>query len=119
MDRILEWLRNGEYPNCTRMMTEFGVDRKTAWRDIEWMKDRRELPIDYDEKRRGYFLSGPLPKVSGMAVTEREMFGLYVMHQAIEHYRGLPLANCFVSAKNHRRFRAVVLLMRNRVTPEA
>ena len=91
MDRLLEWLRNGEYPNCSRMMAEFGVDRKTAWRDIEFMKDRKELPIDYDDKRHGYFLNGPLPKVPAMEVTEREMFELYVMHQAIEHYRGTPL----------------------------
>lgn len=91
MDRILEWLRNREYPNCSRMMAEFGVDRKTAWRDIEFMKDRKELPIDYDDKRHGYFLSGPLPRVPAMEVTEREMFELYVMHQAIEHYRGTPL----------------------------
>ncbi len=28
MDRILEWLQNAEYPNCSRMMQEFGVDGK-------------------------------------------------------------------------------------------
>jgi proteasome accessory factor B len=91
MDLILEWLLNKEYPNCSRMMREFGVDRKTAWRDIEFMKDRKKLPIDYDDERHGYFLSGPVPKVAAVSVTEREMFELYVMHQAIEHYRGTPL----------------------------
>lgn len=91
MDLVLEWLLNKEYPNCSRMMREFGIDRKTAWRDIEFMKDRKKLPIDYDDDRHGYFLSGPVPKVAAMSVTEREMFELYVMHQAIEHYRGTPL----------------------------
>ena len=91
MDRIAEWLQGGEYPNCSRIMREFGVDRKTAWRDIEFMKDRKRLPIGYDDKRHGYFLTGPVPKVAAMAVTEKEMFELYVMHQAIEHYRGTPL----------------------------
>ena len=91
MDRILEWLRNEEYPNCSRMMVEFGVDRKTAWRDIEWMKNRKRLPIDYHDRRHGYFLNGPAPKVPAMAVTEREMFELYVFHQAVAHYRGTPL----------------------------
>lgn len=91
MDLLLEWLLNQEYPNCSRIMREFGVDRKTAWRDIEFMKDRKRLPIDYDGGRRGYFLNGPVPKVAAVSVTERELFELYVMHQAIEHYRGTPL----------------------------
>ncbi len=91
VDRITVWLRDGEYPNCSRIMAEFGVDRKTAWRDIEFMKDRRGMPIGYDEKRHGYYLTGPEPRVPRISVTEKEMFELYVMHQAIEHYRGTPL----------------------------
>jgi predicted DNA-binding transcriptional regulator YafY len=83
--------RNGEYPNCSRIVKEFGVERKTAWLDIEWMKDRKALPIDYDDLRHGYYLTGPIPDIPTMAVTEKEMFELYVMHQAIQHYRGTPI----------------------------
>ena len=91
MDRIRDWLRDGAYPNCTRIATEFGVDRKTALRDIVFLRDRRGLAIDYDDKRHGFFLKGPGPRVPSMAVTEKEMFELYVVHQAMEHYRGTPL----------------------------
>ena len=91
MERIAEWLRNKEYPNCSRIMKAFGVDRKTAWRDIEFMKDRKGLSIEYDEKHHGYFLSGPVPGLPTVAVTEKEMFELYVMHQAVQQYRGTAL----------------------------
>ena len=91
MERIQEWLSNEEYPNCSRIATEFGVDRKTALRDLDFLRDRKGWPIDFDSKRNGYFLTGPVPRVPTMAVTAKEMFELYVMHQAIEHYRGTPL----------------------------
>jgi proteasome accessory factor B len=91
MDRIQEWLVGGEYPNCSRIAAEFEVDRKTALRDLDFLRDRKGWPIEFDSKRNGYYLSGPVPKVPTMAVTEKEMFELYVMHQAIEHYRGTPL----------------------------
>lgn len=91
IERLQEWLLNGEYPNCTRMAAEFGVARKTALRDLEFLRDRKGWPIDYDSDRHGYFLSRPVPKVPLMALTEQELFELYVMHQALEHYRGTPL----------------------------
>ena len=91
MRRIQLWLRNGEYPNCARISREFGVDRQTALRDIDFIRDRMGWPIEYDDKRHGYYLSGPVPRVPSMAVTAKEVFELYVMHQAVEHYRGTPL----------------------------
>jgi hypothetical protein len=41
MYRIYGWLKNGEYPNCGRVVAEFEVERKTALRDIAFMQDRR------------------------------------------------------------------------------
>jgi predicted DNA-binding transcriptional regulator YafY len=48
MYRIYGWLKNGEYPNCARVVAEFEVERKTALRDIAFMQDRMEMPIAYD-----------------------------------------------------------------------
>ena len=91
MYKIYSWLRDGEYPNCGRITAEFEVDRKTALRDIAFMQNRMGLPIEYDDKRRGYFFSGPVAGFPGVPVTEKELFGLCVVHKAIEHYRGTPL----------------------------
>jgi hypothetical protein len=53
MYRIYGWLKNGEYPNCGRVVAGFEVERKTALRDIAFMQDRMEMPIAYDDKRHG------------------------------------------------------------------
>jgi len=41
MYQIYGWLKNGEYPNCGRVVAEFEVERRTALRDIAFMQDRR------------------------------------------------------------------------------
>jgi proteasome accessory factor B len=91
MHRVYAWLRDGEYPNCGRITAEFEVDRKTALRDIAFMQDRMGLPIVYDDKRHGYFFTGPVDGFPGVPVTEKELFGVCVIHKAIEQYRGTPL----------------------------
>src|SRR6202142_3447469 len=62
MYRIYGWLKNGEYPNCARVVAEFEVERKTALRDIAFMQDRMEMPIAYDDQRHGYYFDGPAPE---------------------------------------------------------
>jgi len=91
MSRIYGWLRGAEYPNCARIASEFEVDRKTAFRDVAFMQDRMGLPIAYDARKHGYFFTGPAGEFPGVRVTERELFGLCVVHKAIEQYQGTPL----------------------------
>jgi hypothetical protein len=55
--KIDDLLRAGKYPNCVTMAKEFGVSVRTVKRDIEFMVDRHNLPIEYDQKRWGYFYS--------------------------------------------------------------
>ena len=88
MHRIHGWLKAGEYPNCARIGAEFEVDRKTALRDIEFMKERMGMPIAYDDKRHGYYFNGPAPEFGAVALSERELFGLCFVGKAMEQFRG-------------------------------
>jgi predicted DNA-binding transcriptional regulator YafY len=82
------WLKAGEYPNCGRIGAEFEVDRKTALRDIEFLKDRMGMPIVYDDKRHGYFFDGPAPEFGAVALSERELYGLCFLGKVTERFRG-------------------------------
>jgi predicted DNA-binding transcriptional regulator YafY len=88
MYRIYGWLKNGEYPNCARVVAEFEVERKTALRDIAFMQDRMEMPIAYDDLRHGYYFDGPAPEFGPVALSERDLFGLCFMGKALEQFRG-------------------------------
>ena len=91
MKKIYGWLHDGAYPNCCRIVAEFEVARKTALRDIEFLRDRMGLPIEYDGQRHGYYFTGPVDGFPGVPFTEKELFGLSVVHKAIEQYRWTPL----------------------------
>lgn len=54
MLRLHELLVANCYPNCRKMADEFEVSPKTIQRDINFMRDRLLLPIDYDEALFGF-----------------------------------------------------------------
>src|ERR1017187_3943314 len=57
MKKIFGLLQDGNYPNCTSISSDFEVSLKTAGRDIDFMRERWNLPIGYDDKRHGYFFT--------------------------------------------------------------
>jgi ankyrin repeat protein len=52
LDRLI---RDLKYPNARTFADEWGVDSKTIQRDIAFLRDELEAPLDYDRRERGYF----------------------------------------------------------------
>ena len=55
MLRIHQALQSGKFPNATKLAREIEVATKTIHRDIEFMRDRLNLPIEFDSQHNGYF----------------------------------------------------------------
>ena len=91
MRKIFAQLQDGRYPNRSTLAMDFGVSEKTAGRDLEFMQDRWELPIEYNPLKRGFYFAKPVDQFPGVPVTERELFALCVAHKAIEQYQGTAL----------------------------
>ena len=90
MRRIHEWISSGQFPNAVTMGKDLEVTDRTVKRDIEFMRDRYGMPIEYDEDRHGYFLTRPVDHFPVAAMTEAEMFALLVADKAIAQYHGTP-----------------------------
>jgi proteasome accessory factor B len=90
MLRIHHRLRGGDYPNCTDLAREFEVSTRTIKRDVDFMKFRLDLPIEYDGRHYGYYYTRPVEQFPSLAVTEAEVFALLVAHKAIAQYHGTP-----------------------------
>jgi len=88
--RIHQLLQNREYPNCSKLARESELCTRTAKRDLDFMRHRLNLPIEFDARRNGYYYSRPVEQFPGLAVTEAEMFALLVAHKAIAQYHGTP-----------------------------
>jgi len=90
MYRIHQLLQNAEYPNSVSLATEFEVVTRTIKRDVEFMKERMELPIEFDARRNGYFYNRPVEHFPEMPLSEAEVFALLVASKAIAQYHGTP-----------------------------
>jgi proteasome accessory factor B len=90
MMRIHDELRRGALVNCTRLVKLLEVSRKTVVRDIAFMRDRLDLPIEYDAPIRAYRYTYPVTSFPTVQVTEGELLALLVARRALEQYQGTP-----------------------------
>jgi proteasome accessory factor B len=90
MLRIHEELRRGALVNCTMLMHALEVSRKTVVRDIAFMRDRLELPIEFDSGVQAYRYTEKVSAFPTVNVTEGELLALLVAQRALEQYRGTP-----------------------------
>ena len=83
-------IQEGRYPNCSLLARMFEIHLRTVNRDLDFMRDRLRLPLEYDPQRRGFFYSKPVEHFPLVPMTESEVFALLVAHKAIAQYRGTP-----------------------------
>ncbi len=98
MLRIHQALQSGKFPNATSLGREIEVAAKTIHRDLEFMRDRMNLPIQFNVSRNGYFYDGEVSGFPTMQITEGELFALVVAEKALQQYRGTSFEKPLLSA---------------------
>src|SRR5580698_8585157 len=98
MLRIHQALQSGKFPNASSLAAEIEVASKTIHRDIEFMRDRMNLPIQYSGAHSGYFYDGEVSAFPTMQITEGELFALVVAEKALQQYRGTSFEKPLLSA---------------------
>ena len=88
---IHERLHDGAELNCTRFASELDVSRKTIQRDIDHMRDRLGLPLEYDRGTHSYVYTAPVEAFPTVQMSEGDAFALFVAERALEPLRGTPL----------------------------
>jgi proteasome accessory factor B len=98
MLRIHQALQSGNYPNASTLAQEIEVAAKTIHRDMEFMRDRMNLPIQFDAARNGYCYNGEVSAFPTLQITEGELFALVVAEKALQQYRGTSFERPLLSA---------------------
>ena len=58
MVRVFKALKEHRAVNCTILASELEVSPRSVGRDIEFMRDRLEMPIEYDAVAHSYYYGG-------------------------------------------------------------
>jgi predicted DNA-binding transcriptional regulator YafY len=79
----------GAVPTAT-LLRELEVSRATLHRDLEYLRDRMNTPIVYDQGRGGYRLDGAAPglarhELPGLWFSSREAHALLAFHHFLEN----------------------------------
>jgi len=98
MLRIHQLLQAGGYPNATALAREIEVSTKTIHRDIEFMRDRLNLPLEFNHTHNGFAYTGEVNSFPTMQITEGEIFALVVAEKALQQYRGTSFEKPLLSA---------------------
>lgn len=101
LDRMVQIhaaLQEGKFPNCSTLARRLEVSTKTVHRDLEFMRDRLGLPIEFKPDRNGYYYTEEVDSFPTLQISEGELFALLVAEKALHQYRGTPFEARLVAA---------------------
>jgi predicted DNA-binding transcriptional regulator YafY len=98
MLRIHQSLQSNKFPNATRLAAELEVSTKSIQRDLDFMRDRLQLPIEYSPQKFGYHYTAEVTSFPTMHITEGELVALVIAEKALEQYRGTQFEKPLLSA---------------------
>lgn len=98
MLRIHHSLQTNSFPNATTLARELEVSTKSIQRDLDFMRDRLALPIEYHPQKFGYHYTGEVTAFPTMHITEGELVALVIAEKALQQYRGTQFEKPLLSA---------------------
>ena len=98
MLRIHQLVQAGSFPNATSLAREIEVSTKTIQRDLEFMRERLNLPLGFDRLHNGFYYTAEVSAFPTMQITEGELFALVVAEKALQQYRGTSFEKPLLSA---------------------
>lgn len=91
-------IQSAKYPNASSLARELEVSTKSIHRDLDFMRDRLTLPLEYDGRRFGYYYTEAVESFPTIQITEGELIALLIAEKALQQYRGTSFEKPIVSA---------------------
>jgi predicted DNA-binding transcriptional regulator YafY len=85
-------IASGKFPNTRYLAEKYeGISVSTISRDIAFMKDFLNAPIEYDALRRGYYYLEPRYRIPGSFANAEDLLALGMAKNILSLSRGTPL----------------------------
>ena len=98
MLEIHQVLQSGTYPNASTLSRDLEISTKSVHRDLEFMRDRLGLPLEFNARRGGYYYTSEVSAFPTVRITEGELVALVIAEKALEQYRGTSFEKPLLSA---------------------
>ena len=91
-------LRSGRPLKAQDLADEFEVSVRTAYRDLDFLRDEWRVPLEFDRGRASYLLTEPTAALPLVTLSEGELVALYFAEKVLQQYRGTPFEADLASA---------------------
>lgn len=91
-------IRENRYPNYTRISERFNISVRQASRDVEYLRDSLEAPVDYCPMKRGYRYTDAAFRLPAVTITGPEKQALSLLAEkarTLDGDGGLGLSGLF------------------------
>lgn len=85
IDRLI---REGRYPNSKSLSEQLEVNARTIQRDIEFMRDSLQAPLDFCRKHNGYLYRTADFQLPLIRLSRGELVALLLTEQLIQQFQG-------------------------------
>jgi predicted DNA-binding transcriptional regulator YafY len=80
----------GEYPNAFTVARELEVNPRTVYRDIDFLRDELNAPVEFCPRRNGYYYREGSYTLPLFELTEGELIALFLAERVLQHFHGSP-----------------------------
>jgi predicted DNA-binding transcriptional regulator YafY len=75
---------------ATDIAREFEISVRTAYRDLDFLRDVMGVPLDFDRQRGTFFLTEPITTLPLVPISRGELVALFFAEKVLQLYRGTP-----------------------------
>src|SRR5690242_95159 len=95
---LVKRIQQGDYPNRTILAREWEKTARTIQRDLDFIRDVWNLPLQYDRSRYGFYFDGPVANFPMIPISEKELVSVFIAQKALSQYHGTPFEQPLRSA---------------------
>jgi len=85
-------IKEGRFPNTSSLARQLSVSTKTVQRDLDYMRDELEAPIEFSRDENGYAYTRSDYVLPFLPVDGKDLFSIGVAAQVLSLFGGTPLA---------------------------
>ena len=93
-------IKSGNFPNCRTLAEELEVHQRTISRDVDFMKNSLNVPLEYCARNRGFYYTEANYSMGLLKLTEGELLALYLGHSLLARCKGTPYIQPVINAFN-------------------
>jgi predicted DNA-binding transcriptional regulator YafY len=86
-------IASGEFPNTRTLAEEYETGTATISRDLDFMRNMMDAPIEYDAFQRGYYYADKTYRLPAGFSTAEDMMALGIAKNLLSVYKDTPIYN--------------------------